>query len=78
MKCFKGCPKCNGTVYPERHLGGAVEFVCIQCGKNLNAPEIVALLRKNGVKLPVRKAATPVAPAAAAPAAPMVHQPLAA
>ena len=36
MRFFKGCPKCGGTVYPERQLGNTVDYCCLQCGRRLN------------------------------------------
>ncbi len=34
----KACPRCNGNMMLEEFPGEA-EFVCIQCGNRLDAPE---------------------------------------
>lgn len=42
MKSFKGCPKCGGSIFPERQLGGVVDFCCLQCGRRLTTDEVRA------------------------------------
>lgn len=37
-----GCPKCGGSVLPERQMDGSVEFCCLQCGRTLTRQEVVA------------------------------------
>ena len=32
------CPRCNGNMMLEQYLGES-EFVCIQCGHRVDAPE---------------------------------------
>ena len=46
MRYFKGCPKCGGTVYPERQLGNTVDYCCLQCGRRLNESEAQMLLKR--------------------------------
>jgi len=37
-----GCPKCGGSVLPERQMDGSVEFCCLQCGRSLSRQEVLA------------------------------------
>ena len=46
MQCVRGgCPKCGGSLFPERHLGRVVEFNCLQCGKMLSEEEVLEVIR---------------------------------
>ena len=36
---IKSCPRCRGDMMLEELLG-EVEFVCLQCGHRLDAPEL--------------------------------------
>ena len=49
----KPCPRCAGNMMLEEFPGEA-EFVCIQCGHRLAAPEF---RRPNYVVVPTKKAA---------------------
>lgn len=44
MARMKGCPKCGGYLFPEHHLSGVVDIVCLQCGKILTPRELTVLL----------------------------------
>jgi len=39
MPGAKPCERCNGNMMLEEYLG-EFEFVCIQCGHRLDAPEL--------------------------------------
>ena len=39
MLSAKPCERCNGNMMLEEYLG-TFEFVCIQCGNRLDAPEL--------------------------------------
>jgi len=57
MQCVhRGCPKCGGSLFPERHLGGVVEFTCLQCGKMLSRAGILEVMRESS-PVPASRAA---------------------
>ena len=39
MLSAKSCERCNGNMMLEEYLG-ETEFVCIQCGHRIDAPEL--------------------------------------
>ena len=57
MQCVRGgCPKCGGSLFPERHLGKVVEFNCLQCGKTLSREAVLEVIRGRR-EVPVLRAA---------------------
>lgn len=52
MRYFRGCPKCGGSVFPERQLGGEVDYTCLQCGRRLTPEQVATLLKKVRVPAP--------------------------
>jgi len=50
---IKSCPRCRGDMMLEEYLGES-EFVCLQCGYRLDAPE---LRKPSYVIAPAKKAA---------------------
>lgn len=45
MASSKGCPKCGGAIYAERHPGNVVEYCCLQCGRRLTHQEVLAVAK---------------------------------
>ena len=57
MQCVRGgCPKCGGSLFPERNLGKVVEFNCLQCGKTLSREAVLEVIRGRR-EVPVLRAA---------------------
>ena len=38
-----GCPKCGGSMLPERQVDGSLEYCCLQCGRMLTRQEVLQL-----------------------------------
>lgn len=63
MQTLKGCPKCGGNVFPEKHVGGVTDFTCLQCGKLLTPREVAVLVLRYRQVAAARKGAAPAGPA---------------